>query len=417
MKLVVKEVEIIQNTIINQNRVNKSFIKYILFLLTLSIYIFNAKQDGRNYISLLLLGLLLIYFILSILKTGLIKNSKVFTWYLTFSFLSVMSFTFSISPQNSFEKISSFSFNLIIILVLTNYIDSKERLESILKILVVCGFINALMLLLGTNYSQVTTYSRAGNQIGNVNLIAMQMTYSLISLFIIYKNQRHKVIYLIMGFFMTTAILFTGSRKGIISIILFLAFVMLFRNINNVVKSTRNIIVGIVIIILLLIIVMNNDFLYTVLGTRIEEMVNLITGNNVMEHSLNIRNNMIAIGLKWFKYKPILGYGIDTYKVIYNSFYGINFYAHNNYIEILVDLGIIGIICFYSIYVLYIINLLKIKIYKNRYVCMLFSFILVQLFMDIAAVTYEYRLLLIMLTIVDRFIYLYNRERSELYWN
>lgn len=400
-----------------QKKINIDINKSILFLLILSIYIFNAKAEGRNYISLILLGVLFIYFLLNTLKTGSIKISKIFKWYFTFSFLSLMSFIFSIMPQNSFEKISSFSFNLIMILILSNYIDSLEKLEDILKILVVCGFINALILLMGTNYSQVTTYNRAGNQIGNVNLIAMQITYSLISLFIIYRKQAYKGKYTLMGMSMVIAILFTGSRKGIMSIVLFLALIMIFKDIKNIIKSTRNIIIGVIIIVILLTIVMNNDFLYTVLGSRIEEMINMITGNNVTERSLNIRNDMITLGLEWFKYRPIWGYGIDTYKVIYNSFYGIDFYAHNNYIELLVDLGIVGVLYFYSRYIVYIIKFIKIKIYKHRYVYMLFSFLLVQLFIDIAAVTYDYRLLLIMLTIVDRFIYLYNKERCELSWS
>ena len=373
----------------------------------------NAKSEGRNYISIILLAILLCYFILNVLKSGCVKICRIFIWYIFFSFLCTMSFTYSIMPQNSFNKMSSFGFNIALILILTNYIDSWNKFDTILKIMVLCGFINAIVLLVGTNYSQVNTYNRAGNQIGNVNLVAMQITYSLICLFMLYKQGVNRGKYLFIGIVMSIAILFTGSRKGIISIILFIFFIMFFKNINNITKSTRNIIISLVIIVVVLIVVMNNDFLYTVLGSRIEEVINLFLGNNVTERSLNNRNDMIKLGLEWFRYRPFLGYGIDTYKVIYNSFYSIDYYAHNNYIEILVDMGILGILCFYSRYIVYLIKIMKIKIYKNKYACMLFSFLLVQLFIDIAAVTYEYRLLLIMLTIVDRFIYLYNKERID----
>ena len=56
---------------------------------------------------------------------------------------------------------------------------------------------------------------------------------------------------------------------------------------------------------------------------------------------------------------PLLGYGLNNYHLFHWS----GVYSHNNYIEVLVSLGIIGFIIYYSIF----INSATVLIKKREY--------------------------------------------------
>jgi O-antigen ligase len=64
-------------------------------------------------------------------------------------------------------------------------------------------------------------------------------------------------------------------------------------------------------------------------------------------------------------------------------------YAHNNYMEIITNLGITGIVIFYSIHA----NILKkiSEIHKKDIKYFLYGFILIILFMDTAMVSYAFK--------------------------
>jgi len=382
-------------------------IKPLLLLTILSLYILNVKSGNTNYISLFLISFTLFILITINLKNKLII-SRSFKWYFKFSVFSIMSFLYSIEPINSINMIPTFIINLMIIFIITNYINSKEHLINVIKIIAICGFINSLVLLFASSYTNVDTYNRVGTGIGNVNLIAIQICYSLIFSFILIKYTNKKLKYIIMISFMGVSILFTGARQVFLMICVFLLAWLFLKDYKNIVKNMRNIIIGIIVISILLVLIMKVDFLYMLLGSRIEEMLHLLSGQNVAEHSLNSRANMIKSGIEWFKSSPILGYGIDTYKVMYNNSFGVNYYAHNNYIEILVDLGLIGCVTYYVFYFKLLKNLYKFKLHENYTACILFCLVIAQFFLDIAFVSYGSRILIIIVSIIERYVYLNN---------
>ena len=60
---------------------------------------------------------------------------------------------------------------------------------------------------------------------------------------------------------------------------------------------------------------------------------------------------MIEIGLQKWQESPLWGYGFDSFKYFNESVTGHFYYSHNNFVEMLYNLGIIGFIAYYSYYI------------------------------------------------------------------
>ena len=135
---------------------------------------------------------------------------------------------------------------------------------------------------------------------------------------------------------------------------------------------------------------MNVPSLYNVVGIRLEQTLLQIEGGNdvKVESSMFVRYGLITYGLEWFKQRPILGYGANNFRVMSDQTYeflGMNFYAHNNYIELLVGVGIIGLLIYYWGYIVIISKSIRIW---NFYTKLALTLIIISLFIDIANVSY-----------------------------
>ena len=132
------------------------------------------------------------------------------------------------------------------------------------------------------------------------------------------------------------------------------------------------------------ILVFNIPILYSNIGVRIEELLAILSGNDDGTEDVS-RFILAAAGLEWFKSSPIIGYGIKNFMVLSEKTIFEGFYAHNNYIELLVDVGILGLITYYSSYV-YLFR--KRRLLDNYSKHWLVAFLVLILFADLANVSY-----------------------------
>ena len=92
-------------------------------------------------------------------------------------------------------------------------------------------------------------------------------------------------------------------------------------------------------------------------------------------------------GKRWFSESPILGYGMNNYKVMNLPATGRYTYAHNNFIEIAVDLGVIGFALYYFVYAYLAVRLLK-RIKEDRLYVFLLSALIASLLSHYGDVAY-----------------------------
>ena len=134
-------------------------------------------------------------------------------------------------------------------------------------------------------------------------------------------------------------------------------------------------------------IVMRVPSIYNVLGTRIVEMISILQGYRVPGGDVS-RLLLFSYGIDWFQDSPLLGIGINNYRVLSNityPFVGRNFYAHSNLVELLVDVGIIGTLIYYSAFFYMIKEAMKKKIVFSKIVIVLATTFLLH---DILSMSY-----------------------------
>ena len=279
-------------------------------------------------------------------------------------------------------------------------------MDDVLNSFIIAGLILSLLMFFTSDFANASKYNRIGSQIGNVNAISICLCYSLSAIFIMNNKSKKKInIFLIV--LITIAILFTGSRKGILIVILLTLFSYFIKNIDNLHKTAKNIIISIIAVTLVFLLIMNVPFLYNMVGIRFISLFDFVTKGEIQDFSMMSRNNMIKVGIEWFKLRPFRGYGLDNFRFLYNKYFGYDYYAHNNYIELLVDLGVIGVIVYYLFYMYIFKNLLSFKLHINYKTCIFFSVSFILLIMDYARVSFEDRILVIYMSIIFSYIKLY----------
>jgi O-antigen ligase len=137
---------------------------------------------------------------------------------------------------------------------------------------------------------------------------------------------------------MAGTIFLSGSRGGMLAIVaefVILAVVL--------VKQKRGLRTAIGIGLFLVIVV---GLLAWVGGAELSQRIATV-GPSHSEISSDIRTYINRDGIKMFKKKPVLGWGLGTFPVVYPQFrtFYTNFFvneAHNDYLQLLVEMGLLG---------------------------------------------------------------------------
>ena len=120
---------------------------------------------------------------------------------------------------------------------------------------------------------------------------------------------------------------------------------------------------------------------------RFDVMIASMTGKTTQLGSTVYRIKMIDVGWDMFLYSPIWGNGINGTRIWLQSS-GVPYTVlHNNYIELLADLGVLGFIAYYYVYVWMLKTLTK-RVVDIRIKGLCFSLIAMMLVLDIGGVVY-----------------------------
>ena len=136
------------------------------------------------------------------------------------------------------------------------------------------------------------------------------------------------------------AILLSGSKKAaLIAVALFL-----WKGIrkNKLSSSIKGIVVAAFFAGLIIYLVMTIPALYEIIGVRFESMFDYIRGGEG-DASTHTRDVLFDQGMEIFYNHPMFGVGINNFRAFNNSI----LYTHNDYVELLSGVGLVGIIIAY----------------------------------------------------------------------
>ena len=283
------------------------------------------------------------------------KKYNFFWWYLIFVVFSITAMLYS--PDKSFLNDSSYLLyiTLIILFCFCTLIDSFEKVIVVMKSYE-WGAALLFFILYYTN--NLSTDERIGGSFtGNSNTFALFMMVAFFFtswLFLYYeKNKYTKIITGMIMIMDITTVLLSGARKSVIACMIYIVILFLYKQDR---KGRRHFIRNIILIGLVLFYVwklmLNNPYLYSVVGNRMESLINQLLGNQVIikgSSSYLREEYRHAAILGWMK-SPIWGHGYDSFH-FYNAIVnGHNVYSHNNYTELLYNLGVIGFAVYYFEY-------------------------------------------------------------------
>lgn len=284
-----------------------------------------------------------------------VKKYNFFWWYLTFIAVSIIAMVYS--PDGSFLNNSSYLLytTTLILFCFCTLIDSFEKIIIVLRSY---EWGSALLFFILYYTNNLFTDERIGGSFtGNSNTFALFMMVAFFFtswLFLYYEKNKYKRI--ITGMIMIMdliTVLLSGARKSVIACMIYIVILFLYKQDK---KGRRHFIRNIILIALVLFYVwklmLNNPYLYNVVGNRMESLINQLLGNQVLikgSSSYLREEYRHAAILGWMK-SPIWGHGYDSFH-FYNAIVnGHNVYSHNNYTELLYNLGVIGFAVYYFEY-------------------------------------------------------------------
>lgn len=337
-------------------------LNFFMFSYILSLYLFTYRES-LNYISNLLFLLLIIFIgINNILTKRRLIVTKALYIYTLFVLICLISSLYALDQVIALSKVKTLSFIFILMLLIVNYIDKQEKIENIMLYFVYSGAIASIYILCNSDFSVIR---RFGDIIGNVNTVGIILGIS-VSFSTYFLFERKKYLFAFFDLLMVTIIILTGSRTALFFLLINILILLYLRNRKSLSSKFKFFFIGFIVVILCLYVIYNIPLFYQIIGKRIDNIFLYFKGKSINESSIPIRIYMIKAGINMFLKRPLTGYGIDNYRVLFGRLLpGYETYAHNNIIELLVGIGIFGMIMFYMTHYIVLKNILKSCKYTN----------------------------------------------------
>lgn len=216
-----------------------------------------------------------------------------------------------------------------------------------------------------------------------------QITYSCFLIVAVYflfyliiTSKKHKYSHILVYVFLLISAALTGIRKIIILPFVQIITYILVKYRQRLSKLIIALVISLVLGGLALLGVMK----YSIsTAKRIMWLYYSLTSGTVQDVSFSERSVLLELAYKCFREHPVVGIGIGQFKFYSASHGGPNAYAHNNYLELLASLGIIGTYLYYNA----IIKQLKFTV-NNTEAYFIISYIISMLASDVFQVSYFY---------------------------
>jgi O-antigen ligase len=377
------------------------------FSFLLTAYIVSVIVFNQNYIMIphiidaLLIALFGFYIISGPKK---LKINPLITAYTLFAIFALASSLWAISFDTASFKSLQLFLIIINLVVLYNLMINFDLQNSFINGILIGSFVNYLLIMgvIPAPFEIIVELRYVGTA-GNANVLAITMLMSMFVSIVYLMNENNKknwffyYQYLNILFAMYTIFL-TVSKKGIIfglSLLLFYVVISL----KNKTGTARIVVLGTLGILIFYFFADIEQISY-----YFERIVGRFTAfTDTLESgskfgSTGLRRRFIELGLEVYQDKPFLGYGLNNFRFLTE----IGYYSHNNFIELLVGVGLIGFSLFYYIY--YYLYTLIYKMPKSDLKTLTMFFITILLVMDMAIVSYDSKLRMFLLLFLTVYI-------------
>lgn len=313
---------------------------------------------------------------------------------LAFVVFCILSYTWAERPNLALNR--GLSMLKIYVMILLLYVSMKNNLDTrqLLKIVMWGGFFAITYTISTVGVTEIALMVEMAERLGedeelfiNVNVLGT-LAANVIIINIYFKLFERFSWDILIVFPCLTMVAVCGSRRAMI--VLFVGVVvLLLLKIYRKLDVLFFIKVSLITILTAVLIHFTLTLpLFAVVAERMEGLINSIKGEGVVDNSTLSREMMIEVGYKLFQESPIVGIGLDNARAFNVK---VGSYLHNNYVELAADLGIIGIILYYSMHLYVIVITIKYWKYDKRLSSIVLTLMLSLLISDIGVVSYYYK--------------------------
>lgn len=402
--------------LINEEEVEKVIIKKntilkVAWLIYFIIVLNYNDLPGMQMFSLIAMVLLTVFCV-----SGKLISSNFYTgkWYLIFFLYMTISFLWAVFKDRSSGVYEATFRVLIFVLCLDVFCDSKENTDYMLNTTIFAGVYYAVHVLMTTPVSYYGTLNvgvsvnAQRNFVGQVSALISIISFVLL---MSEKQKKKRCLYLFSMILCYFVACISGSRKAFLMLPLAVVLYMLTQKSLN--KKLQYLLILFVAFVLFFTIFAQSAYLQEYFGERLLAVFD----DSIADKSIEGRNYLKLVAISLFQKHPIIGMGCDNVRSYLRSIgYPNQVYAHNNYLELLADYGVVGIILFYNFHLRVLYQAVKDK-WSNMYSKLCFIFILAIMFMDYGQVSYQKHMYIYMLVIVCSSMKWGKKESNDLYSN
>ncbi len=340
-------------------------------------YTTDTKLLSTYYFSLAVFFILVC---IDIINRGIVYRRLtiplILIWYGLFFTFALLSYFWSVNPDSVLYSAKMMLQPLLLIFCLSFYLNTTERIYKFMRYSLISVAVICLYLFIKTPLNDVLYVFSRNNQVLGINCNFFgQLVFSCVVISFYFAYANGKKLYYILVFIYSFLAILTASRKAFLMIPLAIVFMILICR-NK--KSGIIVFFGAVAsVIVMCIVAFKIDVLYNVIGCRIESMIIHFVYGTDIDHSIWLRELYIKKGFEYFSNHPILGNGLNNFGYLFQETGLFGKYAHNNFIELLSCLGIVGFSLYYWFYVYLFAKCVKYYRKKEKLVVFALTFLTV----------------------------------------
>lgn len=364
------------------------FINLILILLLFMSFVsfdknISSMKEAYKVMTDILFGFTIArMFITKDLK---IKNYKYLLVYGLLISLSLFSIKWSIDNRYTIGNVKTMIRIFLVVFSIIQYVgDSKEKIIKVFKMYIIfLLYMSFILILFEKNKPGTSLY---GEAVGlYFNSIAHMLAIGCFLSYYIFRKEK-KSLYLVFILIFYYIIFLTGSRKGLLFPIISILGIEIFYRKISLKKILKLITIFLVAILICTIILNINEDIQK----RINNLFLSVMGQNVEDKSVKERRFYRETAKELFKENPLKGIGGGCFAAYMEQInYSHVAYSHNNYLELLSTLGILGFSIYYTNYAIILgISLKNAKKSRNIDIILPLAFIVIFTIFEYGIVSY-----------------------------
>lgn len=369
-----------------KNSVKISFLVYIISLFTIS------EHETLYVISNLCFMLFIMCSVLDCINKKRIIVNNIILVYMFFSAYVVISCFWAPILSDAVTRTLTVLQLLIMLFVIYNSFAQEECIDFLVRCLWVGGLSLCILFLFKYSMTEIvesyTIKLRLGEEIAPLNAVGRNLgIFVVINLYyMLIQGKRRYILPCILGILIMST---TQSRTSLLLCFAGGLVIAAFKVRESKLARLAVILMGIALLFL----IVKSDTVRAMFW-RVYKMFIFLTdtSNKDIDYSAFIRLGLIKKGLGFIVNNPLFGYGVASGYSLLNRDY-----FHNNYIQVWVEMGLVGILCYY-LPILYIIYKALRQSHKkqNRVTVILLTMLLAG---DFVNATYYHKITYVLLGI------------------